>query len=41
MISEGTPDDLRNGGNKKLKDNMDVDQRLPERVLEDQHHPTQ
>ncbi|MCH85765.1 zinc CCHC-type-like protein [Trifolium medium] len=41
MISEGTPDDLRIGWNKKFKDNMEVDEPLPEGVLDDQHHPTQ
>jgi hypothetical protein len=41
MISEGIPDDLRTGGHKKFKDNMEVDEPLPEGVLDDQHHPTQ
>jgi hypothetical protein len=41
MISEGTPNNLRDGGHKKFKDNMEVDQLLPEGVLDDQHHPSQ
>lgn len=40
MIVEGSPHDIIRSGNKKLKDNMDVDQTLPEGVLDDKHQPS-